>query len=676
MNRRKFLSTSGAALAATTFRASRMMAHGLTVIVPPNDSSTKARVEKTPPVQGGNRFHLGNRAPLAESPSMKLPIGSIEPRGWVRQQLLFMVDGMTGRLPDHLSKFLRPTSGWLTFKEKDPGWEEMPYWLRGFGDLGYVLKNERVIREARRWLDATLASQQEDGYFGPPLNKANDDLWANMVMLNALQSLYEWNGDKRVLPFMSRYFRYELALPRTKLLPGSWQKVRGGDNLASVYWLYNRTGEAWLLELAKANHERTADWTSGPQTNHGVNNAQGFREPATYYQQARDPKFLAATERDYATVMDEYGQVPGGMFGADENFRPRHTGPSQAAETCSMVEFMHSFEMLLKITGNPVWADRSEEVAFNSLPAALTPDLKALHYLTAPNLVQCDPSKNHIFDNREYMLPFSPREAYRCCQHNVAMGWPYYAEHLWLATQGNGLASALYAPCRVEAQVGHGLRVKIEEETEYPFGEAVDLKLSSPEPVRFPLSLRIPGWCKGASVAINGQTLSVHATPQEYVAIERIWNDGDRVSLHFPMRITLSIWKKQANSVSVNRGPLTYSLKIGQRWEKIGGTDEWPELAVYPTTPWNIGLVVDRANPGASFRVIRKPGTPKQPFDLDTAPIELRGKGRVIPSWTLVQNVAGPLPPSPVKSDQPEQEITLVPMGCARLRVSVFPTVG
>lgn len=585
-----------------------------------------------------------------------------------------MVKGMTGHLSEH-SKFLKPTSGWLTFNAVDAGWEEMPYWLRGFGDLGYVLNDERIIDETRRWLEAALNSQQADGYFGPPMNKANDDLWPNMPMLNAFQSFYEATADPRVLPFLSKYFRYELNLPRERLLPGSWQKVRGGDNLASVYWLYNRTGEAWLLDLAKALHERTAGWTSGPQTNHGVNNTEGFREPATYYQQAKDPKFLEATERNYRLVMGEYGQVPGGMFGADENFRPGYTGPSQAAETCSMVEFMNSFEMLLKITGDPAYADRCEDVAFNSLPAALSPDLKALHYLTAPNLAQCDPAKEHVFDNKEFMLPFSPREVYRCCQHNVAFGWPYYAEHLWMATQGNGLAAVMYAPSAVEAQVGHGVRVKIEEETAYPFDENIEMKLTAAKPVKFPLLLRIPGWCKGASVTLNGRALTVEASAQSYVVIERTWYNGDRVGLHLPMNITLSVWAKQGNAVSVNRGPLAYSLKIGQRWEKLGGTDEWPDLAVYPLTPWNIGLIVDRNDPSASFRVVQNYLTPKQPFDLDTAPIELRGRGRVIPSWTLVNNTAAPPPPSPVKSDQPDQEITLVPMGCARLRISVLPVI-
>jgi len=673
MDRRKFLTTSGAALAASAMQGAPLLAGESTQ--GRAGAAAGVRVVKIAPTAGGNRSYVGNRAPLLESPFMKLPIGAIEPQSWLRQQLLFMVDGMTGQLAD-FSRWLLPTSGWLTFKEKAQGWEEMPYWLRGYGDLGYVLKNEKIAKEARRWLDAALGSQQEDGYFGPPLNKANKDVWPNMVMVNAIQSLYEATGDRRILPFLSKYFRWELDIPRADLLPGSWQKIRGGDNLASIYWLYNRTGESFLLDAAKAVHERTADWTSGPQTRHGVNNAQGFREPATFYQQSKDRAHLEATLRNYATVMGEYGQVPGGMFAADENWRAGATGPSQAAETCSMVEFMHSFEMLLKITGDPVWADRCEEVAFNSLPAAQTPDLKGLHYLTAPNLVQCDLSEDHVFENREFMLPYSPREMYRCCQHNVAMGWPYFSEHLWLATAGNGLAAVFYAASSVEAEVGNGGRVRIDQQTAYPFGDIVEFKMSLPVAAQFPLLLRVPRWCEEAAVEVNGKKQAVDAAPESFIVLERAWQNGDRVTLHLPMHITLTTWRKQAGAMSVSRGPLHYALKIGERWEKISGTDEWPDLAVYPTTPWNVGLVVDRMDPEGSFRVVERREIVKQPFDLENAPVELRGKGRVIPNWKLVNNCADAPPASPVSAPEPDQEITLVPMGCARLRISVFPTIG
>jgi hypothetical protein len=160
------------------------------------------------------------------------------------------------------------------------------------------------------------------------------------------------------------------------------------------------------------------------------------------------------------------------------------------------------------------------------------------------------------------------------------------------------------------------------------------------------------------------------------VAVERRWQDGDRVSLQFPMKLAVSVWKTQANAVSVNLGPLTYSLKIGEKWEKQSGTEEWPDLAVYPTSPWNIGLEVNRTNPSASFQVRKKSKAADQPFTQDSTPLELSAKGRLLPDWKLVESCAGPLPNSPINSDQPQLDVKLVPMGCARLRISVFPTLS
>jgi hypothetical protein len=256
------------------------------------------------------------------------------------------------------------------------------------------------------------------------------------------------------------------------------------------------------------------------------------------------------------------------------------------------------------------------------------------------------------------------------------MGWPYYAEHLWLATPGNGLAAVLYAASAVEAKVGDGVKVRIEEDTDYPFDGAVEMRLATPEAVKFPLYLRVPSWAEDATVAVNGKSLKVELLPQSYIVVERHWQDGDRVSLQLPMKLKFSVWKSQAKAASVNIGPLTHSLKIGEKWEKLNGTEEWPDLAVYPTSAWNIGLEVDSTNPSASFEIRRKSNLADQPFTLDSAPVELSAKGRVLPEWKLVENCAGPLPISPTHSDQPQLDLTLVPMGCARLRVSVFPTLG
>jgi len=167
--------------------------------------------------------------------------------------------------------------------------------------------------------------------------------------------------------------------------------------------------------------------------------------------------------------MTSYGQQPGGMFAADENIRPGYNDPRQGAETCTMVEMMFTWETLLKITGETIAADRVEDIAFNSLPASMTPDLRGLHYLTAANLISCDRSGEHDFQNSGTLLSYDPW-SYRCCQHNVAFGWPYLAEHLWLATSDQGVAAVIYAPSSVELKVGpRGQVVRLIEETSYPF---------------------------------------------------------------------------------------------------------------------------------------------------------------------------------------------------------------
>ncbi|MBL7106831.1 MAG: glycoside hydrolase family 127 protein [Phycisphaerae bacterium] len=642
-----------------------------------------ADVVEKPDTQAKNDFYVGNREPLLASPFIKLPAGAIEPQGWIRKQLELEADGFIGHL-DEISQYVRKQNNpWLDPKANGTNyWEAVPYWLKGFCELGYLLNDKRIIDESQQWLEAIFASQREDGWFGPEANftslNGKPDMWPNMLVLNGFRSYYEYTGDERVIPVMTKYFRWQMSLPDNSFLSTGWHKVRANENLGTVHWLYNHTGEKWLLDLAERTNRNTMDWKSGLANLHGVNIAQCFRGPAEFYPQSKDLSDLAATERNYQTVMDIYGQVPGGMYGADENCHPGNYGPSQAVETCAVADMMHSDEILLRVTGDPKWADRCENAAFNTLPATMTPDLKGLHYLTAPNMIQCDISNKNprLQDNLE-MLIFDPHR-YRCCQHNVSHAWPFYAANLWMATPGNGLAVVMYAPSKVTAKVGDGTAVTVVEETNYPFDENIQLTLSTAKPVSFPLYLRVPGWCKSPIVKVNGKAVSVKARPLSYILIDRKWSDGDKVSLGLPMEITLTTWKKNKDSVSVNRGPLTYSLKIGEKYVRLGGTDKWPAWEVYPTTDWNYGLVLNEKDPASSFEVVRKKySADTQPFEVKAAPIELRVKAKKIPAWRMdAVGMVGRMQQSPVKSNKRTETVSLIPMGCGRLRISAFPTIG
>ena len=357
-----------------------------------------------------------------------------------------------------------------------------------------------------------------------------------------------------------------------------------------------------------------------------------------------------------------------------------------------MIEQMLSDEILLRFTGDTYWAENCEDVAFNTFPAAFMPDYKSLRYLTAPNMVVSD-SKNHApgIENDGPFLMMNPFSS-RCCQHNHSSGWVYYAENSWMATADNGLAAQLYSEGNVTAKVGNGTEVKLIENTHYPFEGSVHFTVQTTKSVSFPLYLRIPEWSKNASVKVNGKVVNVKPQPGSYVKLIKHWNNGDKISLLLPMEIKVREWKANKNSVSVNYGPLTFSLKIKEnyvqkdsketaigdsKWQKNADEKKWPSYEIYPASAWNYGLLLQSKKPEQSFTIIKKPWpADNNPFTDSGAPIELKAKGKRIDDWTIDKyGLCGVLPQSPVQTKEPLTSIILVPMGGARLRISAFPVV-
>ena len=652
---------------------------------------------KFPTTKGTNTNYIGNRAPLQQLSFIKLPFGTIKPGGWAKKYLELQRDGLTGHLGEISAWLQKKDNAWLSKDGKGNwGWEEVPYWLKGYSCLGYLLDDKKIQAESKIWIDAVFASQQPNGFFGPIhiTDKNTQDLWANMIMLFTLQTYYDYSGDKRVISLMTKYFKWEMSLPDNMMLRSYWENSRGGDNLYSVFWLYNITGEKWLLDLAQRIHRNTANWCQQDKLPnwHNVNVAQCFREPATYFMLSKDSAHLNATYHDFNLIRDIYGQVPGGMFGSDEDSRPGYIDPRQGTETCGFVEQMASDEMLLSFTGDPMWADHCENVAFNSYPATFMPDFRALRYITSPNQVVSD-SKDHspgIENDGPFMMmnPFSSR----CCQHNHSQGWPYYVQSLWMASIDNGLAAVMYNSCEVKAKVANGVSVTMKETTNYPFEETVRFDIKTSKDVVFPLYLRIPAWCKNAKISVNGKPVKADLSSGTYARVERTWKTGDKLELSLPMGITVKTWEKNKNSMSVNYGPLTLSLKIGERYEKMDskksaigdskwqeGADQsvWPAFEIYPTSAWNYGLFLDKAKPELSFTIERK-AWPKDdyPFTLGASPLVFKAKGKIISDWVIDKyGLCGLLPQSPVATNAPAQEITLLPMGACRLRISAFPVV-
>ncbi|MBZ4191691.1 beta-L-arabinofuranosidase domain-containing protein [Niabella beijingensis] len=641
-------------------------------------------------------LYRNNRAPLKQLQFLELPLGAIAPEGWLKEKLISQKNGATGKLDELYPLVMGKRNGWLGGDGDQ--WERGPYWIDGLLPLAYLLKDKALIAKVKPWVEWSLNSLQPNGYFGPAKDYPGEpgiqrdnsqDWWPKMVMLKVLKQYYAATGDKRVIKLMTEYFRYQLkTLPEKPLDHWTfWARYRAGDNLMVVLWLYNITGDAFLLNLADLIHKQTFNYTheflytdllSRPGSIHCVNLAQGIKEPVVYYQRKPEQPFLDAVEKGFADLR-KYNGLANGLFGGDEALHGND--PAFGSEFCTAVEMMFSLESILNVTGDVKYADQLEKIAFNALPAQIDAQFLNRQYYQQTNQVMVTRHmRNFSVDHDGADICFGLLTGYACCTSNMHQGWPKFTQNLWYATADKGLAALVYAPSAVTAKVADGTEVSFKEQTQYPFEETIrfSLETKSKKPLRFPFHLRIPAWCDAAVVKING-ALHSQAKGDTILKIDRDWKSGDVVTLELPMRIKKNRW--QQNSVSIERGPLTYALKIGEQAKEITNTKDPVENGdtyweIRPTTPWNYGLPdFSEEKLNEQFKVEQHSAEGKDPWSLASVPLSITAKGKRFARWQLYNESAGPLPYSVTYGLHlgDEEPITLVPYGVTRLRVAQFP---
>jgi DUF1680 family protein len=234
--------------------------------------------------------------------------------------------------------------------------------------------------------------------------------------------------------------------------------------------------------------------------------------------------------------------------------------PSSTAhnETCAGVAFALWNWRMLQITGDASYADMLELVLYNSLLAGVSLDGKSFFYTNTLRQLDRMPTELRWSRTRQ------PFISTFCCPPNLARTIAETANLAYCRLE-RGIALNLYGSSVLETELGPGARLKLTQETDYPWDGRVKLRIDTAPGGEFALQLRIPGWAKNATLNVNGQSAPRTAKSAGYLKVRRVWSPGDIVELNLPMPAQLlqshPLVEETRNQVAVKRGPLVYCLE-------------------------------------------------------------------------------------------------------------------
>lgn len=593
----------------------------------------------------------------------------IKPTGWLKEQLLLQAKGLNGNL-DKIWPDVKD-SAWIGGERE--GWERVPYWLDGFIPLAYLLENEDMIARAKRYIDAIIESQDSDGWICPctKSQRENYDTWAVLLILKVLTVYADCSGDDRIQNVVELCLKnFDKHLDCFTLR--NWGAARWFEGLIAILWLYERTNEEWLLNLARKLKALGFDWkeifesgyvdscTEGWDFySHVVNIAMMLKSEALMSLISDgDPESFAKEALEY--LMTKHGMATG-HFTGDETL----SGclPIKGSELCGVVEAMYSYEWLFAITGNTEWLDWLEKLAFNALPATISPDMWSHQYVQMTNQVAAFPMSKPPFRTNNYVAhTFGLEPNFGCCTANFGQGWPKFALTSFMKTE-NGIASCAITPASIKTEINN-VDVYCESETQYPFRDTVTYKITTSAPVTFTMSIRIPSFADSAE--LNGENVETGG----FVNITKEWSGTETINVK--MHFSPSIIQRPDDMVCVWRGPLLYSIAIDEKWERVeyicGGVERkfpYCDYYIYPTSKWNYALADD------TFEV--KENDVVSGFGGDEPPVEMIAKMFEV-EWEFANGYCSPKPKS-LKPISTIQNVQLIPYGCTNLRMTEIPYI-
>jgi hypothetical protein len=268
-----------------------------------------------------------------------------------------------------------------------------------------------------------------------------------------------------------------------------------------------------------------------------------------------DEKLLKPSMKAMNFITAANGMSITGGIGQAEIWTDDQDGRGDLGETCATAYQLRIYDNLLRLKGDSRYGDIMERTVYNALFGAQSPDGRQIRYFTPFE------GDRVYYDQDTY-----------CCPSNYRRILAELPSMIYYST-GTGIAINLYSESKANIKLDDGLVVPISQETDYPNSGHVVIRVDPPEPVTFQLKLRIPLWCKNASISVNGKPSGISCKPGTFAIIEKIWESGDQVTIEMPMDWRLVRGReRQAGRVAVMRGPLVFCLNPRQE-KSLAQTD-------------------------------------------------------------------------------------------------------
>ena len=623
----------------------------------------------------------GSTASAQTNKSVLQDIGieGMKAEGWMKEALTTQRNGLTGHIQVAGAPFDKEGWGDATQKKMDrwEDFEQTGYWADGALRCGYLIDDPELTQRVKEWIDFQIDHPKEDGFIGPELH----NLWPHVVFFRVIMAEYSRNPSPKIIKALSNHYK-NAARSQTLIKTGGpeWDfNERTMLHIEMLCWLYQQTNDAFFIEKAentyKAFCSRKSPFTMQAFLSdevpivHSVSSFETLKIPVILYINTGKKEYLDTAIHGIQKVYKYHGLadgIPSGNEAHDGNM------PNEVHETCCVSDAQWALGYFLQATGEVQWADLMEKICFNAAFSVVWKDFKSLQYYSSPNQVIAKNNSSFCMyvggqDRMAYRIAHGPA----CCNGNMNRMIPLFCSRQWMKKGDNGIVAAMYAPSSFTTKLkGSKNEITIQEETNYPFEETIRFRMKMKRSTPFSFWLRIPQWCKGASITVNGQAADIVCKAGTFVEVQRKFSDGDIIELKLPMKAkSVSM---PYDGVAFERGPLVFSLNVKAQ-EEITETREldgikFQSRILTPLSEWNYAPV-DTEN----IEVVNS-NDYSNIWNPETTPVRLKVKAVTVTNWQLYRDNFTPYMPSVIRKGE-EKVIELVPVGTTVLRMTVFPDI-